>query len=103
MDESERASLYHQLDGLGQMIADGLHLESDGKWISKQYRHIAKLLGLVTPKKRDTEKINTSMQKALSEFKCTCGKTDWKQRKGCYTAVCNNCGKHVKAKLRKGR
>lgn len=36
MTETDRDFLYRQLDDLGQMIADGLADEPNGKWISRE-------------------------------------------------------------------
>lgn len=40
----ERARLHKDLVKLGDMIADGEHLEKGGKWISREYRKISKIL-----------------------------------------------------------
>lgn len=42
MGEATKAHLHRQLVKLGDMMGDGLHLEPDGKWISKEYKQGAK-------------------------------------------------------------
>ena len=64
-----------QLIKLGDMIGDGLHLEPDGKWISREYRQVAKALGYpVSPsRKSNIAGINKAMEEALKTAKCQCG------------------------------
>ena len=36
--------LWRQFEKLGEMMGDGLHHEADGKWISVEYKKLAKIL-----------------------------------------------------------
>lgn len=49
IESAERDLLFRQLDGLGQMLADGLGDEPDGKWIRQEYRRCAIALGIAKP------------------------------------------------------
>lgn len=54
--------LYNQLDNLGQMIADGLADEPDGKWISQQYKNkgeIEEIKSNIKELKESVENIKT--------------------------------------------
>lgn len=42
--ERDNDHLHRQLIKLGDMMGDGLHYESDGKWIEKEYTKICKIL-----------------------------------------------------------
>ena len=35
---------WNQFCRIGEMMGDGLHYEADGKWISKEYKRLAKIL-----------------------------------------------------------
>ena len=69
--------LHRQLIHLGDMMGDGLHLEPDGKWISREYKKILKTLGYIKSKPRNSNKINGAMVKRTSEVSCgNCGGID---------------------------
>lgn len=92
--------LYRQLDGLGQMIADGLADEPDGKWISKQYRETAIALGIAKPsdfrkpRTNHSKQINTFMQDRLKTVTCTyCNGALEQTRSGALRAKCPKCNK----------
>lgn len=91
---SDKDYLHRQLIKLGDMMGDGLHLEPGGKWISQEYRRVAKALGYnVTPNKRsNVEGINRAMKEALKTAKCKCGGNLKQTRSGSYRARCVNEG-----------
>lgn len=82
--------LHRQLIKLGDMMGDGLHLEPDGKWISQEYRRVAKALGYpVSPsRKSNVAGINEAMKEALKTAKCQCGGKLKQTRSGSYRAKC---------------
>lgn len=95
--------LYQRLVKLGDLIGDGCHLETDGKWIEKEYRDTLKLLGLL-PKKsvqRDSKSIDEFMIKRLQNIDCVCGGNLSQSRKGSFIAECIVCGKRYKLGSRK--
>lgn len=53
--------LLNQLVKLGDMMGDGLHHEPDGKWIEKEYRKIAKQLGIIKQKPKSNDEIDGYM------------------------------------------
>lgn len=93
--------LYRQLEKLGEMMGDGLHLEPDGKWIEKEYKKIAKQLGLIPKRKINTEYINLVVENGLKTLKCDCGGTLKQTRKGSFNVKCEYCGHKYKIKRRK--
>lgn len=88
--------LLNQLIRLGDMMGDGLHLEPDGKWISKEYKKTLKALGMLPPQKRknNNKAINDRMALRIKEVKCTkCDNGKLKQtRSGSKRAICISCG-----------
>lgn len=93
--------LYRQLEKLGEMMGDGLHLEPDGKWIEIEYTRIAKQLGLIPKRKINTKYINSVVERGLKTLKCECGGTLKQTRKGSYVVKCERCGNKYKIKRRK--
>lgn len=99
LSKETRDQLHKDLIKLGDMMGDGLHYEPDGKWISKEYRRVAKALGYIKPTKKqnNTVKINEAMIKRLKEVKCPNCKQDLKQtRSGSMKAECTRCGSRYK-------
>ena len=95
MDDATRSHLGNQLIKLGDKMGDGLHLEPDGKWISKEYRKVAKALGYI--KKADRSErikaINSRMIKRVADVKCQACHGELKQtRSGSKRAKCQTCG-----------
>lgn len=90
---------WNQFCRLGEMIGDGLHHESDGKWITREYKRLSKIL-IPEIKEREKEqrklkaiKINEQMDKILEKNKCSCGGNLKQKRSGskvCYCLDCNN-------------
>ena len=98
-DEAGRDLLYRQLDGLGQMIADGLADEPDGKWIRKQYRDTCIALGIAKPsdfrkpRTNHTKQINVFMTQRVKEELCQkCSSILKQSRSGSLIAICTRCG-----------
>lgn len=104
---SDKDYLHKQLVKLGDMMGDGLHLEPDGKWISKEYRRVANALGYNIPssRKSNVEGINAAMSEALKTSKCKCGGELKQTRSGSYRAQCiaQGCDKKYQFKARKGK
>lgn len=89
------ARLHHELVRLGDMMGDGLHLEPDGKWISREYRNTLKALGFKNSISRhsNSPKINERMKLRVNEFKCgNCTGELQQTRSGSKRAICQSCG-----------
>lgn len=89
------AHLHKQLIKLGDMMGDGLHHEPDGKWIAKEYKQVAKALGLIPKQKRanNSAQINERMTERLREVNCPNCHCELKQtRSGSMKAKCVGCG-----------
>lgn len=88
--------LHRQLIKLGDMMGDGLHHEPDGKWISKEYRKVARALGYLPKQKRakaDVDEINKLMADRCQSVNCTkCGGFLKQTRSGSMRASCADCG-----------
>lgn len=93
--QEDREFLSRQLIRLGDMMGDGLHLEPDGNWISKEYRRVAKALGYEKPTKKrasNTDAINEKMAKRVKEVSCRkCGGALKQSRSGSMRAKCTGC------------
>lgn len=96
MSELINQRLHSQLVKLGDMMGDGLHLEPDGKWISREYRAVAKALGYEMPKRprqNHSVQINESMGERVKSVTCATCSGELKQiRSGSMRAVCQQCG-----------
>lgn len=89
---------WNQFIKLGDMIGDGLHLEPGGKWITKEYNKLAKILipDLATTSKKvrqeTNQRLNESIQKRLEEVKCPECNSELKQtRSGSKKVKCTGC------------
>jgi len=96
LSEETRKRLGDQLIKLGDMMGDGMHLESDGKWIEKEYKKVAQALGYIPKTKRkrtkaSVEEINNHMIRRCSGVKCRCGGEFEQTRSGSMTAKCTTC------------
>ncbi|CAH9013466.1 putative cell division control protein [Vibrio phage 424E50-1] len=77
------------------MMGDGLHLEPDGKWISRDYKKVLKVLGMLPKQTRtnNSEAINEAMEKRVEQVSCQKCNGKLKQtRKGSKRAQCEDCG-----------
>ena len=88
------------------MIGDGLHYEADGKWISKEYKRLSRIL---IPEIREAEKKgqiaknearNKRIAELLANFTCSCGGKCKHVKSGSLTVKCQ-CGKIYKARKTK--
>jgi len=99
----ENTHLWDRFCRLGEMIGDGLHNEPDGKWISKEYNRLRKILipkneadlAMIRLKNTTTNKI---MELLLNSKKCECGGTLKQSRSGSKVAYCEKCNSRYKAK-----
>lgn len=95
MDQETKDHLHKQLIKLGDMMGDGLHLEPDGKWISREYKNTMKALGMLPKQKRrnNSDSINEAMERRVEEVVCQKCQGRLKQtRKGSKRARCKDCG-----------
>lgn len=97
--------LYERLVKLGDLMADGIHLEPDGAWIEKEYKDTMRLIGISPVKKKRKSPNNTIidefMKKRCCEEICECGGELVQTRKGSFFAKCKICEK--KYRLGKSR
>lgn len=93
--------LHRQLVKLGDMMGDGLHLEPDGKWISKEYRQTAKALGLLPKRTTNVDGINKAVANSLSQHKCKCGGELKQTRSGSKRVQCVLCDARYELKFKK--
>lgn len=89
--------LWRQFSNLGEMMGDGLHNESGGKWIAKEYKKLSRAL---IPELREREKdlrkqknkiIDEKMTTFLQTIKCDCGGDLQQVRSGSKTCYCTAC------------
>lgn len=92
------------------MMGDGLHYESDGKWIIKEYRQLRKILCPPTPEMKEIERqqrkerairINEQIDKLLEKSKCSCGGNLKQKKSGTKVAYCELCNSRYVAKYKK--
>jgi len=90
---------WSQFCRLGEMIGDGLHYEADGKWITKEYKKLSRLLipeikeQEKIARKMKAEKLDAQMAEVLKRNKCSCGGELIQNRSGskvCHCIICNN-------------
>lgn len=93
--------LWSQFIKLGEMLGDG---DCDA-WVGKEYKRVAKALGLVKskPRKNNSKQINEFMEKRITQINCSkCGGELKQSRKGSFVGICTNCGaKFILGKRRK--
>ena len=79
--------------------------EADGKWISVEYKKLAKILcpeGFAEIRKQKSEALNKAIQKKIEIDKCPNCEGKFKQsRSGSSVVVCLNCKKKYKYKKSK--
>lgn len=100
LDKATEDRLYGQLVKLGDMMGDGLHHEPGGKWISRDYKKVAKALGILeeTPLQKEMKaqrrsRIDEQMGQRVKDVKCRKCTGDLTQtRKGSKRAQCGGCG-----------
>lgn len=92
--------LWSQFIRLGEMLGDG---DCDA-WVGKEYKRIARQLGLIKhkPRKNYSKQIDEFMKKRITQVKCIkCNGELRQSRKGSFIGICTNC--NVKFKLGKRR
>jgi len=97
------ALLWSQFCKLGEMMGDGLHNEPDGKWISKEYKRLYKILmpeQTAINRKLKAEAIDAQMAKLLEGRKCDCGGEIKQGRSGSKVAYCKNCNNRFVARAK---
>lgn len=104
-DKKENQHLWNQFCKLGEMMGDGLHHEPDGKWISKEYRRLAKILlpedkeYKSMARKAKATSIDLQMSNLLANRKCSCGGEIKQNRSGCKVAYCQSCNARYVARV----
>jgi hypothetical protein len=110
-NEEKKETPAHQFEwrrfcALGEMIGDGLHNEPDGKWISKEYKALSKILIPNIGRKKSKYRqqmnlqIDESMKKLLEHKKCECGGLLVQSRSGSFVCYCEKCNQRYKAKTK---
>ena len=101
---------WRQFIKLGDMIGDGLHNEPDGKWITKEYNRLAKIL---IPEDELTKKIkrerrirknliiDQQIKERIDRDKCKCGGNLKQTRSGSTKVQCIICNSKFIYKRRK--
>lgn len=98
---------WNQFCKLGEMMGDGLHHESDGKWISKEYRRLSKILipeiriQDAVRRKAKNKLVDEKMASLLSNKKCDCGGGLKQTRSGSLSCRCTVCPLRFKARTKK--
>lgn len=89
--------LWEQFCKLGEMMGDGLHHEADGKWITKEYNKLARIL-IPEIREQDKEKrklkaenIDKQIADLLLVKKCKCGGNLEQKRSGSKVVYCMTC------------
>lgn len=96
----DRDFLHNQLVKLGDMMGDGLHHESDGKWIEKEY---SKIFNQLYPehkkelRKKKADRINEQIKNLLETKTCPCGGKLKQSRSGSIILYCEVCDNRFKA------
>ena len=94
---------WDQFCRLGEMMGDGLHHESDGKWITREYKRLSKgLIPEVKKVEQERRKLrasatNEKINNMLSTFRCSCGCELKQSRSGSKVAYCTGCNLRYKA------
>lgn len=97
-----KQALHSQLVKLGDMMGDGLHHEPDGKWITKEYRRVARALGYGPARTNNTAAINQAVTARLATLGCPkCGGQLKQTRSGAKRAACVACGAKFQFKAAK--
>jgi hypothetical protein len=101
--EQENKHLWDQFCKLGEMMGDGLHHEPDGKWISREYKKLSKIL---VPEIKEVEQkrriqknglVDQQINNLLADKKCSCGGSLRQSRSGSKILYCTVCPLRYKA------
>jgi hypothetical protein len=91
---SDKDFLHRQLIKLGDMMGDGLHHESDGYWIKKEYAKIVKILYPKSKEQKEKELSdkNKKILAYLETAKCSqCQGKLAQKRYAAMTVYCIDC------------
>jgi hypothetical protein len=109
MEQKDNQDLWNRFIRLGDMMGDGLHYESDGKWIEREYNKLARIL---IPEIKESDKqrrkdkairINKQMDVLLQNKKCSCGGQLQQKRSGTIIVYCVLCNARYKAVTKKSK
>lgn len=95
--------VWEQFCRLGEMIGDGLHHEPDGKWITRDYNRLAKILvpgikeALQAKRKLKADHVTKQISELIKVKKCSCGGELIQKRKGTKVVYCKDCNSRYKA------
>lgn len=90
--KGDKDFLLRQLVKLGDMMGDGLHYEADGKWISREYNRICRILYPEMFPKKDFTQRNNAVAQWCVEHRCHQCDGELKQTKsGSLRVVCKSC------------
>ncbi|MDH6308024.1 hypothetical protein M2451_002543 [Dysgonomonas sp. PFB1-18] len=91
--KQDRDFLHDQLIKLGDMMGDGLHHEPGGRWISREYNKICRILYPDMMPKKDFTKRNKAVEKWCSLHQCSqCNGKLRQTRSGSMRVICLDCG-----------
>lgn len=87
--------LYNRLIKLGDLLSDHVDDPAFCKEVGREYRAVAKALGLIksTPRRNHAPMINASVAKYLETARCDCGGQLVQTRSGAKRAECVSCRK----------
>ena len=100
---------WNQFIRLGDMMGDELHHEPDGKWITREYKRLSKILipeiaeAYKEKRKRKAASTNEQIKKLIEKFKCSCGGELKQKRSGTKVVYCIICDKRYVATTKKKR
>jgi len=106
----ENEHLWNQFIRLGDMMGDGLHYEPDGKWITREYKKLYKILCPPTEEEKSRQKevrqnknkrIDEQILEKLKSDRCNCGSELKQTRSGAKIVQCIVCEKKYTYKPRK--
>lgn len=101
MIQGDDSHLWDRFCKLGEMMGDGLHWEEDGKWISKEYNKLSRILLPDMHKdirKAKADAINKQMAFLLAKSACSCGGKLIQKKKGTKVSYCEVCNNRYVAK-----
>ncbi len=98
---------WNQFIRLGDMMGDGEHHEPGGKWITKEYNRLARILvpeikeQAAAQRKLKALRTDESIKKLLETIPCSCGGRLKQKRSGTKIVYCEVCDKRYKAVTKK--
>jgi hypothetical protein len=109
MEREHPQHLWGQFARLGEMMGDGLHYESDGKWITKEYKRLMLLLcpdikeAQSAQKKIKNAAVDEKIKSLIAKKPCPCGGNLTQSRSGSLILNCDGCKKRFKAVTSKNK